>query len=131
MVPPAGAAAGPGDRIEVRGLRALGVHGVLVEERGRAQPFDVDLDVGVDTITAASSDDLADTVDYGAVVEQAAAVVEGRSFQLLEALAAAVAGAVLGCDPRITEVAATVRKVRPPLAVDLASVGVRVVRRRA
>lgn len=119
-----------GDRIEIRDLRLLGVHGVLPEERLRAQPFSVDLDLWLDTAPAARSDDLADTVDYGAVVEAVAGVVTGPSLRLLEALAGAVAASVLDHDPRIAAVAATVTKTRPPLPFDVGSVGVRAVRRR-
>jgi dihydroneopterin aldolase len=119
------------DRIEVRDLRVLGVHGVLPEERERSQPFALDLDIGLATAPAAASDALADTVDYGALVARAAAVVADRSFQLLEALAAAVAGALLEADDRVTAVAVTVRKLRPPIPLDVGSVGVRVVRHRA
>ena len=36
------------DRIQLRGLRAMGTHGVLPEEQQRAQPFEVDLDLEVD-----------------------------------------------------------------------------------
>jgi dihydroneopterin aldolase len=131
---PTGTAAGddegPGDRIRLRGLRALGTHGVLPEERTRAQPFEVDLDLAVDLDPAATSDRLADTVDYGEVATTVAAVVSGPSFELLEALAGAVASATLACDRRITSVTVDVRKLRPPVAVDLADVGVRITRRR-
>jgi dihydroneopterin aldolase len=120
-----------GDRIELRGLRVVGVHGVLAEERSRAQPFAVDLDVWLDTRAAAAADDLAQTVDYAALAATAAEVVATRSFALLEALADAVAGAVLDHDERVGAVAATVTKIRPPVPLDLGSVGVRVVRRRA
>ena len=34
-----------GDCLQLRALRALGTHGVLPEERHRAQPFEVDLDI--------------------------------------------------------------------------------------
>ena len=67
------------DRIELRGIRVMGVHGVLEEERVRAQPFEVDLDVETDLSRAGSSDELGETVDYGAVAEAAAAVVAGSS----------------------------------------------------
>ena len=53
------------DRVEIGDLRVLGVHGVLPEERERAQPFSVDIVAWVDTEAAQQSDDLADTVDYG------------------------------------------------------------------
>ena len=121
----------PGDRIELRGLRSVGTHGVLVEEQERAQPFEVDLDLAVDLRPAGVSDSLADTVDYGAVADVVAATVSGtRSFALLEALAWHVADAVLGVDHRITAVTVVLRKLRPPVAVDIDTVGVRVVRTR-
>ena len=121
----------PGDRIELRGLRSVGTHGVLVEEQERAQPFEVDLDLAVDLRPAGVSDSLADTVDYGAVADVVAATVSGtRSFALLEALAWHVADAVLGVDQRITGVTVVLRKLRPPVAVDIDTVGVRVVRTR-
>ncbi|MGD0882336.1 MAG: dihydroneopterin aldolase [Acidimicrobiales bacterium] len=126
----AGAVA-PDDRIEIRGLRCLGTHGVLVEEQERAQPFEVDLDLAVDLRPAGVSDSLSDTVDYGVVAGVVAATVSGpRSFALLEALAWHVADAVLDVDHRIVAATVTVRKLRPPLAVDIDTVGVRVVRHR-
>jgi len=123
-------AVGQGDRIEIRDLRVLGVHGVLPEERERAQPLSVDLVAWVDMAAAQQSDDLADTVDYGALAQLAADVVGQRSFQLLEALAGRLADALLVVDPRLTAVAVTVRKLRPPLPLDVASTGVRVYRER-
>ncbi|MHB8430893.1 MAG: dihydroneopterin aldolase [Acidimicrobiales bacterium] len=119
----------PADRIELTGLRILGTHGVLDEERKRAQPFELDLALMVDFSTAERSDRLADTVDYAAAVDHAVGVVSGdASFSLLEALAGAVADAVLAGDRRIVSVEVALRKVRPPLPVDIASVGVRITR---
>jgi dihydroneopterin aldolase len=119
------------DRIEVRALRIVATHGVLPEERERAQPFELDLDISVDTTPAGASDRLSDTMDYGAAVERVAALVRETSFLLLEALAGAVAQAVLDLDQRVDQVAVVVRKLRPPIEEDVGSVGVRVVRRRA
>ncbi len=118
------------DRIEIRGLRVLGVHGVLDEERRRPQPFSVDLDLWLDAAPAAASDDLADTVDYALVAERAAALVAGRSFALLEALAGALAADALALDHRVRAVGVAVHKLRPPLALDVDSVGVRTFVRR-
>ena len=125
------AAASPaGDRIEIRDLRVIGVHGVLPEEQERAQPFSLDIVAWVDMAAAQRSDDLADTVDYGALAQTAADLVGHRSFRLLEALAGHVADALLLCDGRLDAVEVTVRKLRPPLALDVASTGVRVLRTR-
>lgn len=120
---------GAGDRIELRGLRAHGTHGVLPEEKGHAQPFEIDLDLEVDLATAAGSDRLSDTIDYAQVAEAAVAVVSGpRSFELLEALADAVAAAVLSVDERVAGTTVSLRKLEPPMEVDIATVGVRITR---
>jgi dihydroneopterin aldolase len=118
------------DRIEIRDLRVLGVHGVLPEEKERAQPFSLDVVAWVDTAAAQHSDDLADTVDYGALAQLAADVVAGRSYRLLEALAGRLADALLVSDPRLEAVEVTVRKLRPPLALQVESTGVRARRTR-
>jgi dihydroneopterin aldolase len=118
------------DRIEIRDLRVTGTHGVLPEERGRAQPFSVDIVAWVDMMAAQQSDDLADTVDYGSLAQAAADIVGGRSYRLLEALAGRLASALLIVDPRLEAVEVTVRKLHPPLALDVGSTGVRVRRAR-
>lgn len=108
-----------------------GVHGVLAEEKERPQPFELDLDLAVDLTTAARSDRLSDTVDYAAVAASAVGVVGGpHSYDLLEALAGAVVAAVFEVDGRIAGVSATVRKLEPPMAVDIGSVGVTITRAR-
>ena len=106
----------------------LGVHGALPEERDRAQPFEVDLDLAVDLAAAGRTDSLADTVDYGAVAAVAERVVAGERHRLLERLATRIADDVLAVDPRIASVTVTVRKLRPPVPVDLAWAGVTVTR---
>ena len=118
------------DAVVLRGLRAVGTHGVLAEEQARAQPFEVDLELAVDLTAAAQSDALDDTVDYGAVVDVAAGVVVNERFALLERLAGRIGDAVLGLDDRIASVEVTVTKLRPPVPVDLASAAVRLTRRR-
>jgi dihydroneopterin aldolase len=120
-------AARRGDRIELRGLRAVGTHGVLPEERDRPQPFEVDLDVALDLRAASASDGLDDTIDYGALAVRAASVVTDERHALLERLAQRIADTVLE-DPRVRGVTVTVRKLRPPVPVDLATAAVRLVR---
>jgi 7,8-dihydroneopterin aldolase/epimerase/oxygenase len=119
------------DRIELRGLRTTGRVGVLDHERAHDQPLELDLDLVVDLAVAGGSDDLADTVDYGAVCDGVVATVGERHVALLEALATRVAEAVLALDGRIAVVEVTVRKLRPPVPHDLATSGVRIARARA
>src|SRR5664280_484280 len=73
-----------GDQIQLRGLRVIGTHGVLPEEKSRAQPFEIDLDLSVDLTRAGATDRLLDTVDYAGVAGAAAAIVSGpTSFELV------------------------------------------------
>jgi dihydroneopterin aldolase len=119
------------DRLQLRGLRVLGAHGALPEERQRAQPFEVDIDIVADLAEPGASDRLADTVDYGAVAEAAAAALGAPHADLLEHLAQRVAVAALeAAGPRAEEVVVTVRKLRPPVPVHLQSAAVTVTRRR-
>ncbi len=119
------------DRIELRGLRLTGIVGVLPEERTRAQPLEVDLDLCLDVADAGRSDALGDTVDYGAVCELVADVVATLRPELLERLCVVLAERVLATDDRITSVEVAVRKLRPPVPQQLASSGVRVRRERS
>lgn len=122
------------DRIELRGLRVLGRHGLLPEERRREQPFEVDLDLEMDLGAAGTSDDLSDTVDYGAVAEAVRGVVGGAHSELLEHLAVRIARASIeAAGPvadRVDAVTVVIRKLRPPVAADMASAGVRIRRAR-
>lgn len=120
----------PWDRIELRGLRVLARIGVLPSERQQDQPLDIDVDLVVDLAAAGASDDLADTVDYGAVCEAVQAAAAQQHVDLLERLAEVVAEAVLAVDERVVAVDLAVRKLRPPVPHDLATSGVRVVRTR-
>lgn len=117
------------DRITLRGMRFVGRHGVPPEERAEPQPIEVDLVLRLDLSRAAASDELADTVDYGAVFVLARRIVEGRSFHLLEALAAALAEGVLASFP-LDEVEVSVRKPKAPLPGAFDTVEVRIRRRR-
>jgi 7,8-dihydroneopterin aldolase/epimerase/oxygenase len=119
------------DRIELRGLRVLGRCGVLPIEVEQDQPLELDLDLAVDLSAAGASDDLADTVDYGAVCAAVERTVGAGHVALLERLAASVAGAVLAVDPAIASVEVAVRKLRPPVPQQLATSGVRIRRGRA
>jgi dihydroneopterin aldolase len=115
------------DSILIPGLRELGVHGVLPEERLRPQPFEVCLELQLDLATAGATDDLADTVDYGAVCDAVRKVVASESYQLLERLAQRIAE-VCTADPRVTGVVVEVRKLQPPIDVQVDHVAVRIQR---
>lgn len=120
----------PVDRVVLRGLRARGRHGWFEWEREQGQEFVVDVELSVDAAPAARSDDLADTVDYGAVAEAVVALVEGEPVRLLETLAERVAQQCLQ-DVRVAAVTVTVHKPQAPVRVGFDDVAVTVTRRRA
>ncbi|MBA3654271.1 MAG: dihydroneopterin aldolase [Actinobacteria bacterium] len=105
----------------------MGVHGVLPEEQRRPQPFEVDLDLHLDLKPAGASDRLEDTVDYGGLAEAVAACISGERHALLETLAERIAGLALA-DDRVTSVVVTVKKLEPPIPVDIDHVAVRIMR---
>ena len=116
--------------IELRGLRFEAICGVLPHERTTPQPLELDIDLQADLDAAGESDDLADTIDYGAVCAAVEAAVQAQPVALLERLAALVSQAVLDVDARISAVEVVVRKLRPPVPQHLATSGVRVRRSR-
>ena len=79
--------------VELEGLEVFGRHGVLDEERREGQMFlyDVRLELG----GAPPSDRVEDTVDYRDIADCVKEISEGRQFNLIEALAAAVADALV------------------------------------
>ena len=114
------------DRIEIRGLRALGIIGVLPEERERPSPSSSTSTSKPTSPRPARSDDLHDTVDYGVAVAVAEKVVQTEQHLLLERVAQRIADDLLALD-RVDGVRVTIRKVRPPLPQDVSTSAVTIV----
>ena len=111
------------DRIEIKGLRAFGRHGVFEHERRNGQTFVVDVILERDLDTPARSDALGDTVDYGTLAQEIAAAVSNTRFDLIEALAGHLADLALG-DPSVDAVEVRVAKPSAPVTVKLDEVAV-------
>ena len=118
------------DRIVLANLQFLATHGVEPHEKVAAQRFEVDVELGLDLGPAGRSDDLRQTVDYGPVYRTVAEVVESRTFDLIEALAEAIAAAVLAAQPLVVEVVVRVRKPEVDLGGPLDHAGVEIRRAR-
>jgi len=119
-----------GDRIELRGLRFEGAHGVLAHEHVSRQPFEVDVVMEADLRDAGASDALADTVDYDAVFRAVEAIVTGPHVDLIETLAERIAASVLSAHARVTAVSVRVRKPKAPLPGDFDWAGIEIRRTR-
>jgi dihydroneopterin aldolase len=78
--------------VELAGLEIQGRHGVEERERETEQPFLYDIEL---ELPEPSADEIEQTADYRRVVELVREVSQRRQFQLLEALAAAVADALV------------------------------------
>lgn len=118
-----------GDRIELRGLRARGRHGVLPAETTLGQVFVVDLVLEADLAPAGRQDDLTLTVNYAEVAQQVHDLVTGPPVALIETLAEQIAAAVL-THPPVLAVEVTVHKPQAPVPVPFDDVAVRIRRTR-
>ncbi len=117
------------DRIELRGIRAVGIIGVLSEERRRKQPFEIDLDIEMDLSEAGRTDALDQTLNYGPPLEMVQRIVSEEGHELLERVAARIIEEAM-IDDRVLAVEVVVRKVRPPVPVDVDTTAVRMRRTR-
>src|ERR1700686_5882771 len=78
------------DEIAITGIRVFGRHGAYAGEKDRPQAFDVAVKMQGDLAAASRSDRLADTIDYAEIHRRVVAIVQQRSFELLERLGAEV-----------------------------------------
>src|SRR5690625_4139396 len=102
------------DRVTLRNMQFYARHGVYGAERELGQRFEVDVDLFLDASEAAATDDLAKAVNYVDVYEFVKEVVQGEPFNLIEALAGAVADGVL---ERFPVDGVTVRVRKPSVAI--------------
>ena len=115
------------DRITIRDLVVPTRIGWSNEERESPRPVSITIELDVDLRRPGATDDLSDTVDYGALALEVAEFVRTAETRLLERLAEDIAArciAYAGVDAASVEV----DKVDPPIDEDVKSVAVRVQR---
>lgn len=109
--------------IALKGLGALANHGVYEFERDRNQRFSADIVMWVET--AGNADDIAATVSYADIADEAMAVLTGTAVDLIETLAETIASRVMSHEGVVgTEV--TVHKPDAPIDHPFADVSVTV-----
>ena len=109
--------------IALKGLGALANHGVYDFERDRNQRFSADIVMWVET--AGTADDIAATVSYADIADEAMAVLTGTAVDLIETLAETIASRVMSHEGVVgTEV--TVHKPEAPIDHPFADVSVTV-----
>ena len=97
------------DKICLPSIVVWACHGVYPQEKKQPQQFVISLEMSVDLAPAGRSDDLSDTVDYGALYMDVESFVQNNTFELMETLAAGVANVVLQQD-RVEEVVVRIEK---------------------
>ncbi|MHC5252674.1 dihydroneopterin aldolase [Listeria kieliensis] len=119
------------DKIYMNELSFYGYHGVLPEENKLGQTFQISLVLHLSTKKAGETDSVEDTVSYADVYETVKAVVEGKRFKLIEAVAETIASEVLTGYPLLSRVTVKVVKPNPPIPGHYHSVAVEIERERA
>ncbi len=117
------------DRIIVGGIKFHAYLGLTRLERQVGVRCSIDVVLEIDLQRAASSDALADTIDYRVIHEMVINLGrDGRSFHLIEALAVNIADEILRRFPKVQEVTVRVRKETPVLDGIVDYVGAEVTR---
>ncbi len=117
------------DELSVLGIECWAHHGVFEHERRDGQRFVIDLTLGVDVSSAAASDDLRDTIDYGSLVGEVTAAVQAEPVDLIETLATRIAGVCL-LDARVEWARVTVHKPDAPIEATFGDVRLTITRHR-
>lgn len=116
------------DKIYINEMEFYGYHGVLPEETKLGQRFRLSLIVELDLKKAGETDDLNETVSYADIFDLCKDIVEGKPYQLIEAVAEKIAGDVLTNFVKINRVTVKVIKPDPPIRGHYQSVAVEVIR---
>ncbi|ANS76353.1 dienelactone hydrolase [Paenibacillus yonginensis] len=118
------------DKMVLRRMEYYGYHGVFEEERKLGQRFYVDLELQMDLREAGVSDDLSKTVNYAEIHERVKAIVEKKSFKLIEALAEHIASDLLDTYTVIDALTVKLTKPHPPFDIHFEGVTVELFRTR-
>jgi dihydroneopterin aldolase len=102
------------DRLLLQGMEFYGYHGDIEAERALGGRYGVDVELFVDLHAAGRSDSLDDTIDYVRCFQVVRELVENRQYRLVEALAEAIAQALLREHTAATSVRVRVAK-QPPV----------------
>ena len=116
------------DLIKLTGIWGFGYHGVFDHEAKNGQDFYVDLEITLDLSAASKSDDLAETVDYGALADLVVEEITGERVELIERLAGRIADRAKSEFPRIETIAVTVHKPKAPVSAQVADISVTITR---
>ncbi|GAE28004.1 dihydroneopterin aldolase [Halalkalibacter wakoensis JCM 9140] len=119
------------DKIYMNQLAFYGYHGVFEEENKLGQRFIVDLVLHIDLNKAGKTDDLQATINYGDAYKRVKEIVEGKPYNLLEAVAETIAAELLSAYDQLQDCTVKVIKPDPPIPGHYQSVAVEITRSRS
>ena len=114
-----------GVTVEIVGLSLYTHHGVSEAEREVGQRLVLDITLDMFRNDATTTDDVADTVDYGEVCQLAALIAQQRSYRTLERLCAVIADR-LSSQFGAESVTVKASKPEPPIPLPVEEVSVEV-----
>jgi dihydroneopterin aldolase len=118
------------DQISLSGIHGFGYHGLFDHERRDGQDFYVDVVLELDLTAASTSDQIDDTVNYGAISELVVQEITSNPVNLIEKLAGRIAIRILKEHLKIVVVNVTVHKPQAPVDAQLKDIAVQVTRKR-
>ncbi len=118
------------DVVELRGIRVLANCGVTLEERDVRQTIEIDLDIEADQHKAGHSDDLDDAIDYEPLCDAIEVIAEHNSFALIEKMAQTIVDKLFDVNTSISAMTITLKKLTPPVHVEINTAAVKIRRTR-
>ncbi|WP_047986238.1 dihydroneopterin aldolase [Ornithinibacillus californiensis] len=119
------------DKIILTNLQFYGFHGLLPEEKKLGQRFQVDLELYLNTAKAGKSDHMHDSIDYSQAYNHVKKIVEGKSLNLIEAVAETVATDLLSSFSLLEACKVKIIKPDPPIPGHYQSVAVVIYREKS
>lgn len=110
-------------------VRIYAYHGCLAEESLVGSDYRVDLKVKSDIAASMQTDKLSDTVDYVQLNRIIKEEMTKRS-ELLEHVAGRISDRIFSEIPKVEQLTLSISKINPPIGGDVASVSVKIKRKR-
>jgi dihydroneopterin aldolase len=116
------------DKLILSNMVFYGYHGAFAAEKELGQRLEVDVELYLDLFRAGTTDDLDYSINYAEVYALVKDIVEEREFNLMEALAQAIADQIVSAYT-LEQVVVRVRKPNPPVGGIMDYFGTEVVRK--
>jgi len=118
------------DKINIKNLEVFAHHGVFEEEKRDGQLFFISCSLYVDISSAAKTDDLNKTVNYGSICHDITNFMQENTFDLIETVAQKLTAKLLMDNPIVRKVWFEIKKPSAPIGLPIETVSIEVERSR-